>query len=31
MNVQDVKLVSVNAHLAGDSIIEVGRAKLLST
>jgi ketosteroid isomerase-like protein len=28
MNVQDVKLVSVNAHLAGDSIIEVGRAKL---
>jgi ketosteroid isomerase-like protein len=29
MNVQDVKLVSVNAHLAGDSIIEVGRAKLL--
>jgi ketosteroid isomerase-like protein len=28
MNVQDVTLVSVNAHLAGDSIIEVGRAKL---
>ena len=28
MNVQDAKLVSVNAHLAGDSIIEVGRAKL---
>ena len=28
MNVQDVKLVSVNAHLAGDSIIEVGRAQL---
>ena len=29
MNVQDAKLVSVNAHLAGDSLIEVGRAKLL--
>jgi ketosteroid isomerase-like protein len=28
MNVQDAKLVSVNAHLAGDSLIEVGRAKL---
>jgi ketosteroid isomerase-like protein len=28
MNVQDAKLVSVNAHLAGDSVIEVGRAKL---
>jgi ketosteroid isomerase-like protein len=28
MNVQDAKLVSVNAHLAGDSIIEVGRATL---
>jgi ketosteroid isomerase-like protein len=28
MNVQDVKLVSVNAHLAGDRIIEVGRAQL---
>jgi ketosteroid isomerase-like protein len=28
MNVQDVKLVSVNAHLAGDWIIEVGRAQL---
>jgi ketosteroid isomerase-like protein len=28
MNVQDAKLVSVNAHLAGDSIIEVGRAQL---
>jgi len=28
MNVKDAKLVSVNAHLAGDSIIEVGRAKL---
>jgi ketosteroid isomerase-like protein len=28
MDVQDAKLVSVNAHLAGDSIIEVGRAKL---
>jgi ketosteroid isomerase-like protein len=28
MNVQDAKLVSVNAHLAGNSIIEVGRAKL---
>lgn len=28
MNVQGAKLVSVNAHLAGDSIIEVGRAKL---
>ena len=28
MNIQDAKLVSVNAHLAGDSIIEVGRAKL---
>jgi len=28
MNVQDARLVSVNAHLAGDSIIEVGRAKL---
>jgi ketosteroid isomerase-like protein len=28
MNVQDAKLVSVNAHLAGDNIIEVGRAKL---
>ena len=28
MKVQDAKLVSVNAHLAGDSIIEVGRAKL---
>jgi ketosteroid isomerase-like protein len=28
MNVQDAKLASVNAHLAGDSIIEVGRAQL---
>jgi ketosteroid isomerase-like protein len=28
MNVQDAKLVSVNAHLAGDSVIEVGRAQL---
>ena len=28
MNAKDAKLVSVNAHLAGDSIIEVGRAKL---
>jgi ketosteroid isomerase-like protein len=28
MNIQDAKLVSVNAHLAGNSIIEVGRAKL---
>ena len=28
MNVLDAKLVSVNAHLAGDSVIEVGRAKL---
>ncbi len=28
MNIQDAKLVSVNAHLAGDSIIEVGRAQL---
>jgi ketosteroid isomerase-like protein len=28
MNVQDAKLVSVNAHLAGDSIVEVGRAQL---
>jgi ketosteroid isomerase-like protein len=28
MNVQDVKLLSVNAHLAGDRIIEVGRAQL---
>jgi ketosteroid isomerase-like protein len=28
MNVQDAKLVSANAHLAGDSVIEVGRAKL---
>ncbi len=28
MSVQDAKLVSVNAHLAGDSIIEIGRAKL---
>jgi len=28
MNVQDAKLVVVNAHLAGDSIVEVGRAKL---
>ena len=28
MNVQDAKLVTVNAHLAGDSIIEVGRAHL---
>ena len=28
MNVQDVKLVSVDAHLAGDSIIEIGRAQL---
>jgi ketosteroid isomerase-like protein len=28
MNVQDAKLVSVNAHLAGDSILEVGRAQL---
>jgi ketosteroid isomerase-like protein len=28
VNVQDAKLVSVNAHLAGDSVIEVGRAKL---
>jgi ketosteroid isomerase-like protein len=28
MNVQDAKLVSVNAHPAGDSIIEVGRAQL---
>jgi ketosteroid isomerase-like protein len=28
MNVQDAKLVVVNAHVAGDSIIEVGRAQL---
>jgi ketosteroid isomerase-like protein len=28
MNVQDAKLVLVNAHLAGDSVIEVGRAQL---
>jgi ketosteroid isomerase-like protein len=28
MNVQDAKLISVDAHLAGDSIIEVGRAQL---
>jgi ketosteroid isomerase-like protein len=28
MNIQDAKLVVVNAHLAGDSIIEVGRAQL---
>jgi ketosteroid isomerase-like protein len=28
MGVQDVKLGIVNAHLAGDSVIEVGRAKL---
>jgi ketosteroid isomerase-like protein len=28
MNVQDAKLVSVNADPAGDSIIEVGRAQL---
>ena len=28
MNVQDAKLASVNAHLAGDSVIEVGRAQL---
>jgi ketosteroid isomerase-like protein len=28
MNVQDAKLVSVNAHVAGDSVIEVGRAQL---
>jgi ketosteroid isomerase-like protein len=28
MNVQDAKLVSINAHLAGDSVIEVGRAQL---
>jgi ketosteroid isomerase-like protein len=28
LNVQDAKLASVNAHLAGDSVIEVGRAQL---
>jgi ketosteroid isomerase-like protein len=28
MNVQDAKLVVVNAHLAGDNIIEIGRAQL---
>ena len=28
MNVQDAKLAVVNAHLAGDSIIEIGRAQL---
>jgi ketosteroid isomerase-like protein len=28
LNVQDAKLVSVNAHQSGDSIIEVGRAEL---
>jgi ketosteroid isomerase-like protein len=28
MKVQDAKLVSVNAHLTGDIIIEVGRAQL---
>jgi len=28
MNVQDAKFVSINAHLAGNSIIEVGRAQL---
>ena len=28
MNVQGAKLVSVDAHLAGDSIIEIGRAQL---
>jgi ketosteroid isomerase-like protein len=29
MNVQDAKLVSVDAHVAGDRIIEVGRAQLI--
>ena len=29
MNVHDAKLFSVDAHLAGDSIIEVGRAQLI--
>jgi ketosteroid isomerase-like protein len=29
MNVQDAKLVSVDAHLAGDRVIEVGRAQLI--
>lgn len=28
MNVRDAKLVLVDAHLAGDSIIELGRAQL---
>lgn len=28
LNVQDAKLVSVNVHQSGDSIIEVGRAEL---
>src|ERR1700760_900169 len=31
MNVQDAQLVSVNAHLAGDSIIEVGPRPTVST
>src|SRR5246127_152841 len=31
MNVQDATLVSVDAHVAGDSIIEVGRANLFLT
>jgi ketosteroid isomerase-like protein len=28
MNAQDAKLISVYAHFAGDSIIEIGRAQL---
>ena len=28
MNVQGAKLVSIDAHVAGDSIIEIGRAQL---